>query len=56
MVKFKLCNLHDMSPEELLEHYEEAEVSHTLVIFNTFNYLNNFLMFFRNDQSWFERN
>lgn len=28
MVKSKLCNLHGMSPKELVEHHEEAEVRH----------------------------
>lgn len=26
MVKSKLCNLHGLSPKELIEHHEEAEV------------------------------
>lgn len=28
MVKSKLCNLYGMSPKELVEHHEEAEVRH----------------------------
>lgn len=28
MVKSKLCNLHGMSPKELIEHHEEAEVGY----------------------------
>lgn len=28
MVKSKLCNLYGMSPKELVEHHEEAEVIH----------------------------
>lgn len=26
MVKSRLCNLHGLSPKELIEHHEEAEV------------------------------
>lgn len=26
MVKSKLCNLHGMTPQQLVEHHEEAEV------------------------------
>lgn len=32
MVKTKLCNLHGMSPKELVEHHEEAEVRYVKVV------------------------
>lgn len=38
MVKSKLCNLHGMSPKELVEHHEEAEVSHTVCNKLSLNY------------------
>lgn len=32
MVKSKLCNLHGLSPKELIEHHEEAEVTFRFLI------------------------
>lgn len=29
MVKSQLCNLHGLTPKELVEHHEEAEVRYT---------------------------
>ena len=37
MVKSKLCNLHGLSPKELIEHHEEAEVGLDLIPVHTYH-------------------